>query len=61
MAAGLYALFILWGNRLPVPSTVDELQPSARSVVLDRHGETIGEYYVEDQDSRPPLGESRNT
>ncbi len=49
MAAGLYALFILWGNRLPVPSTVDELQPSVRSVVYDRHGETIGEYYVEDR------------
>ena len=49
MAAGLYALFILWGNRLPVPSTIDELEPSARSVVYDRHGETIGEYYVEDR------------
>jgi penicillin-binding protein 1A len=49
MAAGLYALFILWGNRLPVPSTVEELQPSVRSVVFDRHGATIGEYYVEDR------------
>lgn len=49
MAAGLYALFLIWGNELPVPTTVEELQPSARSIVYDRNGEIVGGYFVEDR------------
>ncbi|MBM3286514.1 MAG: PBP1A family penicillin-binding protein [Candidatus Eisenbacteria bacterium] len=49
MAAGLYALFMFWGSGLPIPSTMEELRPSARSVVYDRNGSPVGNYFVEDR------------
>lgn len=53
LAAGLLGLFLIWGNRLPVPSNVDELQPSARSVVYDRHETPIGGYFTENRNPIP--------
>lgn len=49
MGACLYGLFLIWGNHLPVPSTAEELQPSARSVVYDRNGEVVGGYSTENR------------
>ncbi len=53
LAAGLLALFLIWGNRLPVPSNVEELRPSARSVVFDRHGAPLGGYFTENRNPIP--------
>ena len=49
MGACLYGLFLVWGDRLPVPTTVEELRPSARSVVFDRNGAVIGGYSIENR------------
>jgi penicillin-binding protein 1A len=49
LGAGIYGLFLIWGNHLPVPTTIEELQPSARSVVYDTNGETIGGYSTENR------------
>jgi penicillin-binding protein 1A len=49
LAAGLLGLFLIWGNRLPLPTTVEELRPSARSVVFDRKGVPIGGYFTENR------------
>ena len=49
LAGLIYGLFAVWGNRLPVPKTMDEVQLSARSVVYDRENRVIGSYYIEDR------------
>lgn len=49
LAGSIYALFAIWGDRLPVPKTMDEVQLSARSIVYDRKGNVVGSYYVEDR------------
>jgi hypothetical protein len=48
-SAFLYTLFFVWGDRLPIPQTMEELRPSVRSIVYDRHGVPIGGYYIEDR------------
>ncbi|MCA9729377.1 MAG: PBP1A family penicillin-binding protein, partial [Candidatus Eisenbacteria bacterium] len=49
MAGAVYLLFFLWGDELPSPRTLRELEPSVNSVVLDRRGEVIGEFFVENR------------
>jgi penicillin-binding protein 1A len=53
MAAGLLGLFLIWGNRLPVPTNVEELKPRARSVVYDRNDVAIGGYFTENRNPIP--------
>jgi penicillin-binding protein 1A len=48
-AAFLYGLFLIWGDRLPVPKTMEELRPSVRSIVFDRNGAVLGGFYIEDR------------
>lgn len=48
-AAFLYGLFFVWGDRLPVPKTMEELKPSVRSIVHDRNGVVIGGYFTENR------------
>lgn len=52
LAGGVYGLFLLWGRDLPVPQTRQEVEPPRKTVVLDCHGELIGELYTE---NRTPL------
>jgi penicillin-binding protein 1A len=52
MAGAIYLLFLLWGDDLPSPQTLRELEPAVNTVVLDRNGEVIDEFYVE---NRNPL------
>lgn len=49
LAAGVYGLFVIWGSRLPEPVGMDEVRPSARSIVLDRNGEQIGIFAIENR------------
>jgi penicillin-binding protein 1A len=49
LAGSIYGLFMIWGDRLPVPKTMDEVQLSARSIVYDRKGNVVGSYFVEDR------------
>jgi len=53
MAGGIYFLFFLWGDDLPSPRTLRELEPSVNSVVLDRDGEVVGEFFVENRSTIP--------
>ncbi|MBD3236177.1 MAG: PBP1A family penicillin-binding protein [Candidatus Eisenbacteria bacterium] len=49
LAAALYALFLIFGQDLPSPRTLREVEPSVATRVFDADGELIDELYVEDR------------
>lgn len=49
LAATLYALFVFFGQDLPSPSTLREVEPSVATRIFDADGELIDELYVEDR------------
>lgn len=53
LAGSVYGLFLLWGHNLPSPRKPQEVEPPQNSVLLDRNGEVLGEFFVE---NRMPLG-----
>ncbi len=48
-AAFLYVLFATWGSSLPMPKSMEQVQPNIRSIVLDRNGAMLGGFFVEDR------------
>lgn len=53
MAGALFGLFIVWGDDLPTPRGPREVAPSMNTVVLDRDGRMIGEFF--EQNRNPVL------
>lgn len=50
VAAGvIYFLFLTWGDDLPSPQSLRELEPSMNTVVLDRNGQLIDEFFIENR------------
>lgn len=52
-AAVIYGLFVVWGSDLPSPQTLRELEPSMNTVILDRNGLVIDEFFLENRSPRP--------
>ena len=46
-------LFLLWGHDLPSPHNPREVEPPRKTVVLDRRGEVIDEFFVENRSPMP--------
>ncbi|MEZ4648514.1 MAG: PBP1A family penicillin-binding protein [Candidatus Eisenbacteria bacterium] len=52
-AAVIYGLFSAWGDELPSPQSLRELEPSMNTVILDQNGEVIDEFFLENRSPRP--------
>jgi penicillin-binding protein 1A len=46
-------LFLLWGRDLPSPHNPQEVEPPRKTVVLDRRGELIDEFFIENRSPMP--------
>lgn len=46
-------LFLLWGRDLPSPHNPREVEPPRKTVVLDRRGEVIDEFFIENRSPMP--------
>jgi penicillin-binding protein 1A len=46
-------LFLLWGGDLPSPHNPGEVEPPRKTVVLDRRGEVIDEFFIENRSPMP--------
>lgn len=49
IASVIFGLFMLWGEDLPTPRTPREVEPSTNTVVFDRRGEVIDEFFIENR------------
>ncbi len=56
MAGAIYFLFYAWGDELPSPQSLREIEPSMNTVILDRNGVIIDEFFLENRSPRS-LGE----
>jgi penicillin-binding protein 1A len=53
MAGAVYGLFVVWGHDLPSPRRPQEVEPPRNTVILDRYGEPIDEFFVENRNPVP--------
>lgn len=49
MAGAIFGLFIVWGDDLPTPRTPREIEPSTNTTLLDKNGQIIDEFFVENR------------
>lgn len=49
MAGALFGLFVVWGEDLPTPRTPGEVEPSINTVLIDKNGRVIDEFFVENR------------
>ena len=49
IAGVIFGLFMLWGEDLPTPRTHREVEPSTNTVVFDRRGDVIDEFFIENR------------
>ena len=52
-ASAIFGLFAIWGPGLPSPQTLRELEPSMNTVILDRAGVVLDEFFLENRSPRP--------
>ena len=53
LVGAISGLFVLWGPDLPSPQNPQEVEPPRKTVVLDRRGETIEEFFIENRSPMP--------
>ncbi len=53
LAGAVSGLFLLWGSDLPSPRNPQEIEPPRKTVVLDRHGVLIDEFFTENRSPMP--------
>ena len=53
MAGVVYGLFLIWGRDLPTPKLPQEVEPARNTVVLDRNGEVVDEFFVQNRSPVP--------
>lgn len=53
MAGVVYGLFLVWGKDLPSPEMPQELAPSRKTVLLDKDGAVLEEFFIENRSPLP--------
>lgn len=53
MAGVVYGLFLVWGKDLPSPEMPQEVEPSRKTVLLDKDGAVLEEFFIENRSPIP--------